>query len=160
MHRFLLSSVLLKMGLGKPHFFLCWLCFLFPPVEGTGEGKTERGGASSCCARISRLGREGTSLWQPQRVVASAFFRHFPEASLLEVHPPSEAPSQTPGPSSSRIAALFAPQVSTRYTRLESSWNICQIAFQTHFCDLHSNWLRVKMLLESPLPCICWCCYC
>ena len=39
MHRFLLSSVLLKMGLGKPPFFLRWLCFLFPPVEGTGEGR-------------------------------------------------------------------------------------------------------------------------
>ncbi|KAG5193320.1 hypothetical protein JEQ12_019681, partial [Ovis aries] len=72
--------------------------------------RTQRGGASSCCARFSRLGGEGTSLWQPQRVVASAFFRNFPEASLLEGHPPSEAPSQTPGPSSSRIAALSAPQ--------------------------------------------------
>lgn len=44
MHRFLLSSVLLKMGLGKPHFFLCWLCFLFPPVEGTGEGRQRGAG--------------------------------------------------------------------------------------------------------------------
>ena len=147
--------VLLKMGLGKTTFFPALTLLPVSASRGHWRGKTEVGGASSCCARFSRLGQEGTSPWQPQRVATSAFFRHFPEASLLEVHPPSEAPSQTPGPSSSRIAALSAPQVSTHYTRLESSWNICQIAFQTHYCDLHSHWLHVKMLLESPLPCMC-----
>lgn len=85
------------------------------------------------------------TLWQPTPSLSPS------RSGLLGGAPTSEGPSLKPWSQQQPGSKLPPAQVSTCINVFQVL-DTLQIALQTSYCDLHSHWLCVKILLESFLP--------